>query len=264
MKRVLNGRIVPVAAGERTEPSGATGVFETLRLQGGRARFFGDHWRRFYAGCAHYGIAAPAAGAIRIAARELMAANALSDGVLRWSAWREVDGGVGWQMGIEPPRPHMTRQAWRAASCVVPLPLADAARTYKHLSRQHWHDALREARAAGFDEAILWDEQGRLVEGAVSNFFCFSGGVLCTPALEWGPLPGIARGRVLGIARDLGIRAGEVVLTRAELQESTECFFTNSLIGLRPISEIDGRILLAPGPVTARLQQAWVERLGPF
>ncbi len=75
------------------------------------------------------------------------------------------------------------------------------------------------------DEVIFRNERGELTEGARSNIFIKRGGVLLTPPMSSGLLPGILRGELLesGAAR-------EAALTEADL--SGEVYFGNSLRGL--------------------------------
>jgi len=77
------------------------------------------------------------------------------------------------------------------------------------------------------DEVIFQNERGELTEGARSNIFIRRDGILLTPLLSSGLLPGILRAEFLetGAAR-------ESVLTEADL--SGEVFFGNSLRGLIP------------------------------
>lgn len=237
------------------EPAGAIGVTETLLLHVGKPSFFDTHVRRFGVGCAYYGFSGPSAEALRAAADELLATRGLAEGVLRWSAWR-TPGGCEWQMTLEPPRPHMAKQLWTATSASA-LPVPDTARPHKHLSRHRWREALVAARAQGYEEVLLTDEAGQVIEGAISNVFAVIDGVLHTPPLAVGPLPGVTRTQVLALAAELGLPTAEISLTPADLHTAQELFVTNALVGVRPLSALDGHTKPAPGPVTARLQEAW-------
>jgi para-aminobenzoate synthetase component 1 len=240
------------------EPSDARGVFETVRVAGGEPICFGEHVQRFALGCAYFGLTdAPGADALRAAAAEAIQAAGIADGVLRWSAWAGSEGKTEWSLRVEAPRPHQLKSEWKVAIWPQPLPLLGSETACKHLGRKAWRDALAAVRAAGIDEVLLADGEGRIVEGAVSNVFCVRGGRLLTPALSCHPLPGIVRAKVLALARQLGLPAEEGALTASELRTADEVFLTNALIGVRPVSWLDGRQLPAPGPVTLRLQTAF-------
>ena len=67
--------------------------------------------------------------------------------------------------------------------------------------------AWREASAEGAEEALFLTPDGEIAEGTRSNFFAVVGGVLVTPRLETNILPGIARAKVLELARELKVRS---------------------------------------------------------
>lgn len=106
------------------------------------------------------------------------------------------------------------------------------------------------------DEALLRDKQGHLVEGATSNVFFVSDGVLRTPSIEEPLLPGITRRTVLDLAcqDDIPIETGRYTVD--DIRGATEAFLTNTTWELRPIATIDGStVSTASGTVTNRLQQ---------
>ena len=69
--------------------------------------------------------------------------------------------------------------------------------------------ALREASAAGYDEAIFLDTRGFISEASTSNVFLWSNGRLVTPATTCGILPGITRAVILELAAQAGIPTAE-------------------------------------------------------
>ena len=82
-----------------------------------------------------------------------------------------------------------------------------------------------EAKRSGSDEVIFRNARGELTEGARSNIFVRRDGVLLTPPLDCGLLPGCLRAELLETGQ-----AREAVLTPADLQG--EVWFGNSLRGL--------------------------------
>jgi branched-chain amino acid aminotransferase len=97
------------------------------------------------------------------------------------------------------------------------------------------------ARATGYDEAILLNEQGYLAEGSTTNVFLVNHGELITPSFESGVLPGITREAVLEIARTSNIKATERWVQLNELIEAQEAFVTNSILELMPLVSVEGR-----------------------
>jgi branched-chain amino acid aminotransferase len=121
--------------------------------------------------------------------------------------------------------------------------------------------AKREAKFAGYDEAILLDTQGYVSEGSGENIFIVRKGTLITPPLSSSILAGITRDTVLTLAREEGIAVQEDRITRDELYLADEAFFTGTAAEVTPIREVDNRAVGAgkPGPITTRLQKLYFD-----
>lgn len=121
--------------------------------------------------------------------------------------------------------------------------------------------AKREAKAAGYDEAIMLDVNGYVSEGSGENLFIVKKGRLCTPPLSASILAGITRDTILTLAREEGIPVSEEVLTRDQLYLADEAFFTGTAAEVTPVREVDDRKIGdgAVGPVTKRLQARYFD-----
>jgi len=111
-----------------------------------------------------------------------------------------------------------------------------------------------EALKAGYEEAILLNEHGRVSEGSGENIFIVSDGVLMTPPLSEGVLQGITRETIIEFARDLEIPFVESPLLRQDLYLADEAFYTGTAAEVVPIRSVDEREIGAPGPITKQLQ----------
>ncbi len=116
--------------------------------------------------------------------------------------------------------------------------------------------AKREAKADGYDEAILLDPEGYVSEGTGENIFIVRKGRLKTTPLT-SILEGITRNAVIELAREQGIVVAEERFTRDEMYIADEVFVTGTAAELTPVREIDNRRIGTgkPGPVTAALQK---------
>jgi len=116
--------------------------------------------------------------------------------------------------------------------------------------------AKREAKANGYDEAILLDPEGYVSEGTGENIFIVRRGALKTTPLT-SILEGITRNAVIELAREQGIVVLEERFTRDEMYIADEVFVTGTAAELTPVREIDKRRIGTgkPGPVTAALQK---------
>src|SRR5262249_44422204 len=77
--------------------------------------------------------------------------------------------------------------------------------------------AVTEATNAGYDEAILLTPEGTVADGSGENVFVVKDGVIYTPDLSTGILPGITRDTITQIASDLGHTVVEKSLIRSDL-----------------------------------------------
>ncbi len=105
-------------------------------------------------------------------------------------------------------------------------------------------------------EAILCAQSGSIAEGATSNVFLVTGGVLCTPALEVGILDGVTRAKVLELAAAAGLECREATFVAVtELRDADEVFLTSAVRGILPVTAVDGGQVGdgRPGPITRRL-----------
>lgn len=122
--------------------------------------------------------------------------------------------------------------------------------------------ALEEARRDGYDEALLLDVEGYVMEGSGENVFIVREGVLYTPDLT-SALDGITRRTVFSLAAELDIRVVEKRITRDEVYIADEAFFTGTAAEVTPIREVDGRTIGkgSRGPITERLQGLYFDQV---
>jgi branched-chain amino acid aminotransferase len=120
--------------------------------------------------------------------------------------------------------------------------------------------ALKEALDTGYDEALLLDVNGFVMEGSGENIFIVRDGVLYTPDLT-SALDGITRRTVMRLAEEEGLRVVERRITRDEVYIADEAFFTGTAAEVTPIREVDGRVIGggSRGPITEKLQSKYFD-----
>jgi len=118
-----------------------------------------------------------------------------------------------------------------------------------------------DARASGYDEAIVLTQEGHVAEGAASNIFLVRNGQLITPPVYENILEGITRSTVIELARDVWVETVERPVDRSELYVAEEMFFCGTAFEIAPILEVDRRPVGtgAIGSLTRRLQDAYRE-----
>jgi branched-chain amino acid aminotransferase len=118
--------------------------------------------------------------------------------------------------------------------------------------------AVTEANKAGYDEAILLTPEGTVADGSGENIFVVRDGVLYTPDLSTGILPGITRDSIIQIAQDMGYRVVEKSVIRSDLYLADEVFMCGTAAEVTPLRSIDDHEI-GVGPVTLEIQQAYLD-----
>ena len=120
--------------------------------------------------------------------------------------------------------------------------------------------AKTEAVTAGYDEAILLNQDGSVSEGSGENLFMIRDGVVSTPAETDNCLLGITRDSVIQLAaEELGIDVVQRHIHRSELYLADEVFLTGTAAHITAVGSVDnfdvgdGKI----GPVTRQLQELY-------
>ena len=120
--------------------------------------------------------------------------------------------------------------------------------------------ASQEAKANGFDEALLSDMNGYVAEGPGANLFFEKNGALITPALG-NILPGITRAAVIELCMEMGIQVEEKLFKTEELKKADTAFFCGTaaeVIGWESIDETKFPMKWANSN-SYRIQQAYKE-----
>jgi branched-chain amino acid aminotransferase len=247
------------------------GLFEGIRIAGGRVFRLGDHLRRFATGARAIGLALPhAIDEIEKIVLDTARAFGRPDAYVRLVVTR----GVG-ALGIDPTGctdPKLfcivtalslypeDKQARGVDLVTVSLrrPAADALDPQiKSLNYMNNVLAKREAKIRGADEALLLNDRGLIAEAAAANIFVVRDDRLATPPPSDGALPGITRRSVLEIAAELGIPASERSLGRIDLLGADEAFLSGSGARIVRVASLDGQPIgevgRGPGSVTSRI-----------
>lgn len=104
--------------------------------------------------------------------------------------------------------------------------------------------ALLDARAAGFQDAILLDQRGKVTEGPGYNFFMIRDGKVLTPPVTYGILEGVTRDTLIRLFPHFyKMPVLEREIDRTELYVAEEAFFCGSGKEVTPIASFDHRPL---------------------
>ena len=95
----------------------------------------------------------------------------------------------------------------------------------------------------GYNEALFLNTEGFISEGAVSNIFFVKNGIIFTPKIKCGLLPGIIRDFIIQNSRAIGYEIREGEFTYGDLMEAQGVFITNSIMGIMKIVKIEDKIV---------------------
>ncbi len=252
------------------------GIFETLRVYGGRIFRLEAHLARLRTSAARIALRLPwDDDGLSETLRKCLAVNGCDEAVLRLT----VSRGPG-PPGLDPdlcPTPTLVvltrpfngypeslyREGVSAVLVSVRKPPVDVLDPgIKSANYLNNILARIEAKQAGADEAILLNHDGFLTEGSVSNLFFFKDRTLYTPSPAAGILNGITRQVVLEIARAAAIPVQEDLLPPAALLSADEAFLTNTTYEVMPLRRVDER-RYAAGPQSRRLHDLFRRHIHP-
>ncbi len=127
----------------------------------------------------------------------------------------------------------------------------------KHLNRLEQVLAARERFNENVDELIMLDGESSVVSTVSGNLFAVIDGVLQTPRLNKCGIEGTRRRLIIERwSQKVGIETRELDMGMQQLQSATEVFFCNSIVGLRPVSSLGGRVW-STHPICDALHQVY-------
>ena len=238
------------------------GCFETMALNGGRIRLWHRHYERLMYGCRRLGIQPDFDRAVLERELKMLIADT-EQAIVRLTVTRGNSGkGYAYPEKQQPTRilsllpgaeyPSKYREEGVAVRlCNTTLGRNPALAGIKHLNRleqvlarSEWNDE--------FAEGLLFDDQGRVIEGTISNVFIVEDEKVCTPRLNSCGVAGVMRAELLERMKHLGIDAYEADIDRKRLLAANECFLSNAVIGIWPVNKIEKKSFQI-GKVTRRL-----------
>lgn len=115
------------------------------------------------------------------------------------------------------------------------------------------------AAEAGYDDALMLDQQGFLTEGTTYNLFYVNRGIVGTAPLDVGILDGVTRRAILNLCIEMRIPLREVRFPKNYLYEADEVFISSSLKEVMPVLNLDGKKIAngKPGQVTTALAKGF-------
>ncbi|AKS41945.1 aminodeoxychorismate lyase [Wenzhouxiangella marina] len=243
-------------------------LFETMAFLNGRCPLWSRHWTRLRHGAGVLGIPLPEETLVESECRRLLAGDERA--VIRLTLTRGSGGRAYWPAPECRPRRILQRRDWppgieqqhrsglRVVRSSIRLEGSPTLGGLKHGNRLEQVLAARECLERGADEAILLDTDGCLAEAIASNLLLLIDGECLAPD---------SRAAVAGVGLDWLLDQPEAGVRKARLEASDldraeSIMVINSVAGIRPVRELDGRALEIGG-LCRRFQALWTQRLDP-
>jgi len=247
------------------------GVFEGLRIYGGKVFKLKEHVRRLYSSARAIKLEIPMSqGQVAEAVEMTVKANEKRDGYIRLIVTR----GAGY-LGLDPRKstnpqviiivdditlypPELYENGIEIVTVSTirnhPAALSPRIKSLNYLNNIL---AQMEAVQSGCFEALMLNHKGEVSEGTADNFFLVKDGVVRTPPIDAGILEGITRDTVIELAKSAKIEVQEIALTRFDVFAADECFLTGTAAEVVPVVKCDGRVIGTgkPGPITKQLRE---------
>jgi len=239
--------------GEKTDSISVTdrglqfgdGIFETIRIHQGKPVWWQQHMDRLLDGCHRLRFAdIPDVDTLQQEVTAL--ASDCVAGVLKIIITRgysnsgyatPADTPANRILFLTPGMRHQSRAGQGIVMGVCSQRLAghDSLSGIKHLNRLEQVIARLQCQAEGWDEGVMLDDQGTVIEGTMSNLFIWREDHLLTPSLQKTGFKGLCREIIIALAAENGITVEQTKLQLEDLTNSSGIFVTNSLIGIWPV-----------------------------
>lgn len=278
---LVNGEISTMVSAADRGLNYGDGLFETLRVQSGKPRFWQSHMDRLQVGCRQLGIQRPDQAVLLREVQTVVAGK--PDCVVKIVVTRGVPDPLT-SRGYAPPTncpvtrivsAHMlpadlyidvegvtnldntshNPAGLKVRICDLRLAHQPLLAGIKHLNRLEQVMARAEWSDPGISEGILLDENGHVICGTASNIFLVSADRMLTPRLDRCGIRGVMRSEIL---KQFSTRCEQRRITLDMLPEASEVFLCNSVRGVMPVRQI-GDWAYSPGPVAAEIRE-WLQQ----
>ncbi len=236
---------------------GGDAVWEGLRVYNGGVFCLQRHLNRLLDSAhAMMFTAIPSNNYIRTELFKTLSANNMSDGVhirLTLTRGEKITSGMDPRLNTKGPTliilPEWKPPVYDNNSGITVITSSIRRNSPGHLDSKIHHNNLInnilakiQANVAGVDAALMLDEGGFASELNGTNIFMIRNGTVMTPHADT-CLPGITRGLVIELCKELGIPVYEKNISLTELYNADMVFCTGTMGELTPIRMIDGRTI---------------------
>ena len=241
------------------------GLFETVLAHRGSLLHFADHAARLRRSLERFRIGTVDSAAIAAAAGELLRENELAGGTAKVKV--VVTRGNAGRPGLpsaNTPSILITASSWTRPAEPWSL-LADSSMAcpplarHKSLNYLHQLDCRQRAFDDGYDDALLFTEDGEVCESTIASLLVLSGGTWLSAASDR-RLPSISERYVLFHLRGKGLHTERRPILPADLESADAAMLCSALMIAHPVGRINDRVLpFDSGQLAAELRSSYIQ-----
>ena len=240
------------------------GLFETMAVRQGNIQYWEDHLNRLRRGCEALDLKSPDYGILREEVVQTIDSD--KECIIKVIITR----GTG-DRGYRPVQQTPTRIVQKFPWPVFPLACTDSGidmtlckfrlsqqsslaqikhlnRLEQVLARSEWEDE--------YQEGLVCDTQGHIIEATASNIFFEVNGGLITPDLSHCGVAGVLREQVINYCHHHSIKLSIRDFNLSETESIDAMFVCNSIIGIWPVKHFDS-IEYSSSELTGRLMSVF-------
>ena len=243
------------------------GVFETIAVKNGDLLLWNLHWQRLQSGCARLNIEAPIE---EMLLQEIDQLKTSSEKYVIKIIITRGAGGRGYRYSDMSANRVLMRSEWPEYQvdissgislfvCETTIARQPRLAGIKHLNRLENILARNEWYSEEYAEGLMLSDEGKVIEGTMSNVFFVKDEQLHTPNLSHCGVDGVVRKAILQHAGALGIKVQLGEFTLQDFLSADEIFMSNSLLGIWPVRKLKTHVLDAPGKLTSVIRQTLLQ-----
>lgn len=249
---IYNGQLLPSGDAFVTADSRALrfgdGVFETIKVIDGRILFLDDHLMRLQEGMRTLSLTLPVENLKQFVADQilkLLETNKTTSARVRITIWRSGSGfylpqSTGSEILFAASQ--LDRKNYHSDKSVLSVGILKGQQkspgvlsNIKSLNSQLYVYAAITGKENGFDEMLICNTKGNIIESTSSCIFLVTGGSIVTPPLSDGCIAGVMRKNIIRIALNSDIQVTEQSITESDLMVADEVWLTNVIQGIKAV-----------------------------
>ena len=253
MIRIYNGKLLSDDDTISPDQSRAfrygDGIFETMRLAGGKILFADDHAQRLQTGCEVLNLQLPVSGLrgfLETQTKLWLDSGGSPDARIRISVFRNGGGyylpethAASWlldgtEMRAEPY--HINVQKYEVDVLHGQFKATGILSNLKTLNGLLYVYAAMEAKRNHLNDVIIQNQQKELLESVSSSLLIYSGNQVITSPLSSGAIDSVMRRNVMRLAAESGITVMETPLFVNDLLNAREIWLCNTIRGIQPVT----------------------------